>query len=58
MAHLQAQGVVIELRNDGLGAGDLPKTLAELLKSVGYNHAPFYIDTWGPIPEGEPVWYV
>jgi hypothetical protein len=45
MAHLPAQDVVIELWSDGLSAGDLPKTLAELLKSVGYNHEPFYLNT-------------
>jgi hypothetical protein len=45
MAHLPVQDVVIELYSDGLSAGDLPKTLAELLKSVGYNHAPFYLGT-------------
>jgi hypothetical protein len=50
--------VVIELSSDGLSAGDLPKTLAKLLKSVEYNHAPFYLSTWGPTLEGEPVWYV
>jgi hypothetical protein len=32
--------------------------LAELLKSVGYNDAPFYHGTWGPTLGGEPVWYV
>jgi hypothetical protein len=58
MAHLPAQDVVIELSSDGLSAGDLPKTLAKLLKSVEYNHAPFYLSTWGPTLEGEPVWYV
>jgi hypothetical protein len=58
MAHLLAQDVVIELCSDGLIAGNLPNTLAKLLKSVGYNHAPFYLGTWGPILEGEPVWYV
>jgi hypothetical protein len=46
MAHLPTQDVVIELCSDGLSAGDLPKTLAELLKSVGCNHAPFYLGTW------------
>jgi hypothetical protein len=45
MAHLPVQDVVIELYSDGLSAGDLPKTLAELLKSIGYNHAPFYLGT-------------
>jgi hypothetical protein len=45
MAHLPVQDVVIELYSDGLSAGDLSKTLAELLKSVGYNHAPFYLGT-------------
>jgi hypothetical protein len=50
--------VVIELCSDGLSAGDLPKTLAELLKSVVYNHVPFYLGTWGPTLRGEPVWYV
>jgi hypothetical protein len=58
MAHLLAQDVVIELCSDGLSAGDLPKTLFELLKSVGYNHAPFYLGTWGLTLEGEPLWYV
>jgi hypothetical protein len=57
-AHLPAQDVVIELCNDGLSAGDLPKTMVDLLKLVSYNHAPFYIGTWGPIPRGETVWYV
>jgi succinylarginine dihydrolase len=33
-------------------------TLAELLKSVGYNHVPFYLGTWGPTLRGELVWYV
>jgi uncharacterized coiled-coil protein SlyX len=32
--------------------------LAELLKSVQYNHAPFYLGTWGPVLGGELVWYV
>jgi hypothetical protein len=50
--------VVIELCSDGLSADNLPNTLAELLKSVGYNHAPFYLDTWGSILVGELVWYV
>jgi hypothetical protein len=58
MAHLPAQNVVIELCSDGMSVGDLPKTLAELLKSVGYDHAPFYLGTWGPIHGSEPVWYV
>jgi hypothetical protein len=58
MAHLPAQDVVIELYNNGLSGGDLPKTLAELLKSAGYNHDPFYLGTWGPTLGGEPVWYV
>jgi hypothetical protein len=58
MAHLPVQDVVIELCSDGLSAGDLPKTLAELLKSVGYNHVPFYLSTWGSTLGGEPVWYV
>jgi hypothetical protein len=30
----------------------------QLLKSVGYNHAPFYSGTWGLILGGEPFWYV
>jgi hypothetical protein len=50
--------VVIELCSDGLSAGDLPKMLVGLLKSVGYNHVPFYLGTWGPTLGGEPVWYV
>jgi hypothetical protein len=50
--------VISELCSDGLSAGNLPNTLAELLKSVGYNHAPFYLGTWGLVLEGEPVWYV
>jgi hypothetical protein len=58
MAHLPAQDVVIELCSDGLSAGNLSKTLAELLKSVGYNHAPFYLSTRGPVLGGLPVWYV
>jgi hypothetical protein len=58
MAHLLAQDVVIELYSDGLSAGNLPNMLAELLKSVGYNHAPFYLGTWGPVHRGKPVWYV
>jgi hypothetical protein len=58
MAHLPAKDVVIELCSNGLSAGDLPKTLVELLKSVGYNNAPFYLGIWGPTLEGEPVWYV
>jgi hypothetical protein len=58
MAHLPAQDVAIELCSDGLSAGNLPKTLVELLKLVGYNHAPFYLDIWGLIPGGESVWYV
>jgi hypothetical protein len=58
MAHLPTQDVVIELCSDGLSAGNLPKMLAELLKSVGYNHARFYLDTCGPVFGGEPVWYV
>jgi hypothetical protein len=58
MAHLPAQDVVIELCSDELSASNLPNTLAELLKSVGYIHAPFYLGTWGPILGGEPVWYV
>jgi hypothetical protein len=32
--------------------------LAELLKSVGYNHEPFYLSTWGLVLGGELVWYV
>jgi hypothetical protein len=58
MVHLTAQDVVIELCSDGLSAGNLPNTLAELLKLVGYNHAPFYLGTWGLTLRGEPVWYV
>jgi hypothetical protein len=58
MAHIPDQDVVIELCSDGLSAGNLPNKLAELLKSVGYNHAPFYLGTWGPVLRGEPVWYV
>jgi hypothetical protein len=58
MAHLPAQDVVVELCGDGLSAGNLPNTLTELLKSVGYNHAPFYLGTWGPVLGGEPIWYV
>jgi hypothetical protein len=58
MAHLPAQDVVIELCSDGLNDDDLPKTLVELLKSVGYNNAPFYLNTWGPTLGGERVWYV
>jgi hypothetical protein len=46
MVHILAQDVVIELCSNGLTAGNLPNTLAELLKSVGYNHAPFYLGTW------------
>jgi hypothetical protein len=46
--------VVIEL----CSAGNLPKMLAELLKSVGYNHEPFYLSTWGLVLRGELVWYV
>jgi hypothetical protein len=42
---LLAQDVVIELCNDGLSAGNLPRMVAELLKSGGYNHAPFYLGT-------------
>jgi hypothetical protein len=57
MAHLPALDVVIELCSDGLSAGNLPNTLAELLKSVGYNHAPFYLGTWGLVLRGELVWY-
>jgi hypothetical protein len=41
-----------------MSASDLLKTLAEPHMLVGYNHAPFYIGTWGPILVGEPVWYV
>jgi hypothetical protein len=58
MAHLPIQDVVIELYCDGLSASDLPNTLAELLKIVGYNHAPFYVGTWDPAHRGELVWYV
>jgi hypothetical protein len=58
MAHLPVQDVVIELCSDGLSASDLTNALVELLKSVGYNHAPFYLGTWGPTLRGEPVWYV
>jgi hypothetical protein len=58
MTHLPAQDVVIDLCSDGLSAGNLPSTLVELLKSVGYNHAPFYLGTWGPVLRDEPVWYV
>jgi hypothetical protein len=58
MAHLLAHDVVIELCNDELSAGNLPNMLAELLNSVGYSHAPFYLGTWGPAIGGEPVWYV
>jgi hypothetical protein len=50
--------VVIELCSNGLSASDLPKTLAKVLKSVEYNHAPFYLSTWGLTLGGEPVWYV
>jgi hypothetical protein len=58
MAHLPTQDVVIELCSDGLSVGNLSNTLAELLKSVGYNHAPFYLITWGPVLGGELIWYV
>jgi hypothetical protein len=50
--------VVIELCSVGLSASNLPKTLVELLKLVRYNHAPFYLISWGPVLGGEPVWYV
>jgi hypothetical protein len=50
--------VFIKICSDGLSASNLPKTLAELLKPVGYNHAPFYLSTWGPVLGGEPVWYL
>jgi hypothetical protein len=53
-----AQDVVIELYSYGLSAGNLPNTLAKVLKSVGYNHVPFYLGTWGPVLRGELVWYV
>jgi hypothetical protein len=56
MAHLPAQDVVIELCSDGLSAGNLPNTLVELLMSVGYNHAPFYLGTWGLVLRAEPIW--
>jgi hypothetical protein len=39
MAHLLAQDVLIELCSDGMSAGDPTKTLAELLKLVGYNNS-------------------
>jgi hypothetical protein len=39
-----------------LSVGYLPKTLASLLKSNGYNHAPLYIGTWGSILRSAPVW--
>jgi hypothetical protein len=58
MAHLPVQDVVIEPYSDGLSASDLPKMLAKLLKTVGYNHTPFYLGTWGPTIGGEPIWYV
>jgi hypothetical protein len=58
MAHLLARDVVIKLCSDGLSVGNLHNTPAELLKSVGDNHAPFYLYTWGPILRGELVWYV
>jgi hypothetical protein len=58
MAHLPAQDVVIEQCCDGLSAGNLPNMLAKLLKSAGYNHAPFYLSTWDPVLGSEPVWYV
>jgi hypothetical protein len=58
MAHLSAQDVVIELCSDGLSVGNLPNTLAELLKSLGYNHAPFYLGTWGPVLRGELICFV
>jgi hypothetical protein len=58
MAHLPNQDVVIDLCSVGLSAGNLPDRLAKLLKSVGYNHMPFYLGTWGPVHGGEPVWYV
>jgi hypothetical protein len=58
MAHLPTQDVVIELCSDGLSAGNLPNMLAELLKSFGHNHVPFYLGTWGRILGGELVWYV
>jgi hypothetical protein len=45
MAHLLTQDVVIELCSDVLSAGNLRKTLAELVKLVGYNHAPFCLST-------------
>jgi hypothetical protein len=58
MAHLLVQDLIIELCSNRLSAEDLPKTLARLLKSVGHNHAPFYLGTWDPTLGGELVWYV
>jgi hypothetical protein len=58
MAHLLVQDVVIKLCSDGLSASDLRKTLAEQLKSLGYNHAPSNLGTWGLTLGGELVWYV
>jgi hypothetical protein len=41
-----------------LSAGHLPKTLARLLKTNGYNHAPLYVGTWGTFHESVPLWCV
>jgi hypothetical protein len=58
MSHLSTQDVVIELCSDWLSAGNLPNTLVELVKWVGYNHVAFYLGTWGPVLGGQLVWYL
>jgi hypothetical protein len=45
------QRVLLRKLGDGLSAGQLPNSLASLLKTNGYNHTPLYIGIWGPFGE-------
>jgi hypothetical protein len=53
---LPVQHILLRKWVDELSVGYLPKTLASLLKSNGYNHAPLYIGTWGSILGSAHVW--
>jgi hypothetical protein len=50
------QHVFLRKWGDGLSAGDLPNSLASLLKVNGYNHVPPYVGTWRPFNRRTLVW--
>jgi hypothetical protein len=57
-ATLPVRHVIWELCSNGMDAGAVPQLVTRLLKSNGYNHAPLYICTWGPINGSDPIWCV